>query len=201
VQRLLEARQRWQLLPRATVRQAAAELGLAPPLEGGQLQRLGDRLGVHLVLSGSVGKLALDRRRAAVAAQVRLELSETGSGLLLAAANGSGRASASREEPWPTDLVVEQALQRACAAALDNLLKAPLLCGRITARGGPQDFRTDLGRRAGLTPNRYVLILRPSSPGVAIAVAVARQVADDGAQLAITSATAEVRVDDLVLAP
>jgi len=200
--RLLAEAGRWRLVPRPETLEAEQKAGVRPPLEVADLQRLGDALGAQLLVSGVVDRVELDRRRARVTVAVRVEVTETTSGEIVAAANGKATVQGHRERPCPTDELVEEALQEACKRALKPLLSRPVLLGRVLARGEHGQFRIDLTSGQGLRKDRRVLVVRgQGDQRRVVGVALVREVRRDYSLIVGLSHQAQLRLGDLVLAP
>lgn len=200
--RLLGEAARWRLVPREEVVAAQKRAGVRPPLEAAHVQRLADMVRAELMVSGAVGHVGLDHRSATVSVSVRLEVTEAISGELVMAANGSGSAKALRDEPRPTDELVEEALRAACARAVQELLKPPALTGRILAKTGSDRFRTDLTRKSGMGRDRRLLIARQDGEAWrVIGVGLVQEVKDDHSVIVGISPGDAPRLGDLVVAP
>lgn len=201
-QRLLETAGRWTMVPREDAVAAQRQAGVRPPFEASQLQRLADALRAELIVSGVIARVNLDHRRGSVALRVRVEVTEGRSGELVMAANGEGVAQADRTNPRPTDDLVEEALQIACTGAVRSLLATPPLEGRILARTGTDEYRTDLGKKSGLAKGQRVLIVRQEGQENSIvAVGLVRDVRDDHSVILDLSRSEAPRLRDAVVAP
>ncbi len=201
-QRLLNEAERWRLVPREEAVAAQKRAGLRPPFEAGHLQRLADMVRAELMVSGAVGRVGLDYRKATVLVAVRVEVTEATSGELVMAANGNASAKAVRDEPRPTDELVEEALRAACIRAVQELLKPPALMGRILAKSGSDRFRTDLTRKSGMGRDRRLLIARQEGEAWrVIGVGLVQEVKDDHSVIVGISPGEAPRLGDLVVAP
>jgi hypothetical protein len=199
---LLSAKGRWELVPRAKAVEAARALGLRGPMVPVEdLQRLADRLGAPLILSGVVSKTALNDRSGTVAVELRLELTEATSGEIAASASGAGSAKADRARPLPTDALVEEALRAACAAAVAGLTAAKPIAGPVLARTGEKELLVGVGSAAGLRKGRVLLARVEGDRRVILGVGETRKIAADKATVAVVAASEQPRLDDLALVP
>ena len=202
VQHILEDSGRWQMVPRARTMAFERRLGIKPPFQAGDLQRIGAKLQAAIVVSGTVGRLALDYRRGAVDVSVEVELTDVATGELIASKKGQGRAVADRANPQPTDVIVERALGKACEAACAKLLRPRFVVTTVAAKAGRNKVKIAAGRKAGLSKGRKCLVLRGSADvGDFIAVVLLDDVGEDAATGVVISEIEPVRVGDTVIAP
>ncbi|MCX7597525.1 MAG: hypothetical protein N2512_01465 [Armatimonadetes bacterium] len=202
VQALLEPTGRWEMVPRPQVLAASLSLGTAGPvLAVEDLQRLADRLGAHLIVSGGVSKTVLDERARSVKVELRLELTEAVSGELLFAVASGGSAGADRRNPLPTDVLVEEALREASRVAVGKLTARKPVSGSILARTGERELLVGVGSRAGLLPGRAVLARLRNGALHSLGVAEVRKVEADRAVALIVASADPPRLEDLLIVP
>ncbi len=202
MQRLLSDAGRWQIAPRDRVIAIERRLRLTPPFQAGDLQRMGAKLGVHLVVSGALGRLRLDHANHAVDVELRVELTDVATGELVEAVNARGRAQAKRDQPLPTDVVVEKALAAACRAACRKLLAPPLVLTHVVKKLGRTEYQLDAGRKAGLAKGRKCLVLRHVGDLLdGVAVVIIRDVADDHSVAVVVASLDAPRAGDVAIAP
>ena len=202
MQRLLEDAGRWQMAPRDRVLALERRMNMAPPYPAGELQRIGAKLMVHLVVSGAVGAVRMDYRKHSVELQVRVELTDVATGELLAAANGKGWAVAKKSEPEPTDVIVERALGKACRDACDRLLKPKQVVASVAGERGRNELVIAGGREVGLAKDRKCLVLRRSGQVFdTVAVVILSDVSDERAVGVVISAAKKPRAGDILVAP
>lgn len=202
VQALLAPTGRWELVPRPQVLAASLALGPAGPVMAvDDLQRLADRLGAHLIVSGVVSKTSLDERARGVRVEVRVELTEAASGELVFASSGSGSARADRQHPLPTDVLVEDALRESCRGAVAKLTAPKPVSGSVLARTGERELLVGIGSKAGLRPGRAVLARLRDGVLQTLGVAEVRKVEADRATALILAAIDPPRLEDLLIVP
>lgn len=193
---------RWELVPRPQVLSASVTLGAAGPVMGvDDLQRLADRLGAHLTVSGVVSKTSLDEHTHSVKVELRVELTEAASGELVVGVGGVGSARADRAHPLPTDVLVEDGLREACKAAVAKLTALQPVSGTVLARTGERELLVGIGSKAGLRPGRAVLGRLRDGVLQTLGVAEVRKVEADRAAAIIVACTDSPRLDDLLIVP
>lgn len=195
---------RWNLVPRARVRTAAAGLPLTGPLPStADLQRLADATGANLIVTGTLRSLTLDAHGPSVAADLRLEVIDASTGETVVTGVGKATVHASRADPEPTDVLVEDALHRAVDLAAAQLLAAKPASGTVLARTGDQQIA--LGFPKGVMPKtgECVLIVRTDNAGgkAVIAVAKIRKATRQGISALVVAQTDAPRLDDVALVP
>jgi len=201
-QALLSPTGRWEMVPRPQVIAASLALGpQGPVMAVDDLQRLADRLGAHLVVSGVVSKTTLNERSGTVALEVRVELTEAASGELLSAVSGGGSARANRQQPLPTDVLVEEGLREACRAAVTRLTASRPVSGSVLARTGDRELLVSVGSKAGLRPGRVVIARLREGILRTFGVAEVRKVEAERATALIVASTDAPRLEDLVIVP
>ncbi|MBC7289339.1 MAG: hypothetical protein H5T86_15125 [Armatimonadetes bacterium] len=163
---------------------------------------MGSRLGAHLAVSGAVAGVELNSRGPSITVHVRVELTDVGTGELLAAENGKGRAAGNPAEPVPTDVLIDEAIRLACESACQQLFKAPQVRTQLVEKVRPREWRLAAGQKAGLTKGRKCLILRAADTVLEpVGVLVIHEASPEACTGIVLSSAAEPRVGDIVVAP
>jgi hypothetical protein len=200
---LLVKAARWQMISRDKVALAASGLPAPGPLpQTSDLQRLADAAGAGLLVIGVLRAVALDQPSGSVAVDLHLEVLEASTGETVMASSGKGAARADRANPLPTDVLVEDALHKACEAAVAALVAPRPASGTVLARTGDKELL--IGLPAGFfvrASTRLLIVRADGGTKTVLAVAEIRKVTGDRASALVVSQTAAPRLDDIALFP
>lgn len=129
----------WRVVDRAQCDRACAQRDLRPPYAVAYQQELGHALGADVIFAGAVQRLEVDPKLGRIRVTVYVEATDQVSGQSILGTLQSGEARRNERTPEPTDVLIGEALARACGAVAEAAARST---GIIATVADPGDGKT-----------------------------------------------------------
>ncbi len=157
----LEGTGQFRVVPRADLERELSALKLSPPLSDQQKVRLGKRLQVDKIVSGTLKSLRLDRKNGRVAATLSLEVFDVDVAAVL---EGAQQTAITPPIPgWEGDntRVINEGIRAVVEATVDEMLRIRTDRGNVDLVDRQGNVTLNIGTNDGLEIGNRLLVMRP----------------------------------------
>jgi hypothetical protein len=156
----LSASGKYDVLSRTEVSQGLDDLGLTPPLDAIDLQRLGNKLQADSLVTGEVLAISRTKGGSQVQAVVVVRVTDATTGELVNGSLARGTSTPREGTIADDDALVDEAIGKAMFAAVRQMNNYNLPTATVMSNEGPDTALLNKGSRDGLTTGLEMIVTR-----------------------------------------
>ena len=184
---------RFNVITRGDVVNGLNTLGVQPPLDAIDIQRVGKQIGADAIVTGEVLAVTQKTDPAQVQAVVAVRVTDVASGELINGALAEGLSTPRPGAVIDQDTMVNEALGKAAFAAVKQITSYQLPEPTIINNEGPDTVLLNMGSRDGIQPGMNMLVRRNGTEVGRIRVG---EVEDDESTAVVSESTLGIRPGD-----